>query len=72
MKRHARITLPSSLLDEARALGINVSEAAESGVAQAVAGKRAEHWQHENGQAIQSSNSYVEQHGLPLARYRMF
>jgi antitoxin CcdA len=29
-------------------------------------------WLRENKAALDSSNEYVEQHGLPLARYRQF
>ncbi len=72
LKKATNITLSEPLLAEARALGINVSQAAEAGVAQAVAAKRAEHWARENHAAIQSSNAFVEKHGLPLAKYRMF
>jgi antitoxin CcdA len=71
-KRATNVTLPEPLLAEARTLGISVSQAAEAGLAQAIAAKRAEHWVRENQQAIQSSNAYVEKHGLPLAKYRMF
>jgi len=60
------------LLAEAEALGINVSQVAEEGIAKAVAAKRTALWLQENHEAIQSSNEYVEKHGLPLARYRMF
>jgi len=60
------------LLAEAKALGINVSQVAEEGLAKAVAAKRTALWLQENHEAIQSSNEYVEKHGLPLARYRMF
>lgn len=70
--RATNVTLPEALLTEAQALQIDVSEAAESGVAQAVAEKRAALWAQENREAIQSSNSYVERHGLPLAKYRKF
>lgn len=71
-KRATNVTLSEPLLAEAKALGINVSQAAEAGVSQAVAAKRAERWAHENHEAIQSSNAFVEKHGLPLAKYRMF
>lgn len=37
-----------------------------------VAPGRAEEWVRENWEAIQSSNAYVEKHGLPLAKYREF
>lgn len=71
-RRATNVTLPESLLAEARALGINVSKAAEAGVALAVAEKRAESWGRENRAAIESSNAYVERHGLPLAKYRSY
>jgi antitoxin CcdA len=32
----------------------------------------AKRWITENAEAIRSSNDYVEKHGLPLAKYRMF
>jgi antitoxin CcdA len=64
--------LTVALVDEARALGVNLSQAAEVGLADAVARKRAEVWLAENREALESSNAYVEVHGLPLARYRNF
>ncbi len=71
-KKATSVSLAESLLTEAKALGINVSQAAEEGLAKAVAMKREERWIRENWDAIQSSNEYVEQQGLPLAKYRMF
>jgi antitoxin CcdA len=71
-KKTTSVTMAEPLLAEAKALGINVSQAAEEGLAKAVASKRAELWIRENRDAIQSSNEYVEKHGLPLAKYRMF
>lgn len=71
-KRPTNVSLAEDLLAEARALRINVSQAAEAGVARAVAEKRAELWLQENRSAIESSNAYVESHGLPLERHRMF
>ena len=71
-KKTTSVTMAEPLLAEAKALGVNVSQAAEDGLAKAVAAKRSELWLRENHEAIQSSNEYVEKHGLPLARYRMF
>ncbi|WP_449392600.1 type II toxin-antitoxin system CcdA family antitoxin [Eoetvoesiella caeni] len=48
------------------------SKAAEAGVALANKRKRTELWLKENKEAIDSSNAFVEEHGLPLAKYRMF
>jgi antitoxin CcdA len=41
-------------------------------VARETAEKRAQRWARENHAAIASSNAFVEQHGLPLAKYRTF
>jgi antitoxin CcdA len=61
-----------ALVDEAKALDVNLSQAAEVGVADAVARKRTELWLAENRAALESSNAFVEAQGLPLARYRTF
>lgn len=71
-KKATNVSLAEPLLAEAKALRINISQAAEAGVAKAVAAKRAELWLQENWAAIESSNAYVEKHGLPLEKYRMF
>ena len=42
------------------------------GVAGAVARKQAKVWLAENLEALESSNSFVDTHGLPLARHRNF
>ena len=71
-RRATNVSLRADLIEEARRLDINVSQACESGLQAQVSKTRAERWQEENRGAIESSNAYVEEHGLPLARYRMF
>ena len=71
-KKATNISLPITLLTEAKALRINVSQAAELGVARAVAEKRAENWRRENMKAFECWNDYVEKNGLPLENYRSF
>jgi antitoxin CcdA len=71
-RKPTNVTLAVDLVAQARALGINVSQAAEVGIAAAVARRRQERWLVENAEALQSSNEFVEQHGLPLAKYRNF
>ena len=51
---------------------MNISQACEKGLQEAVSKSRAERWIEENRAAIESSNAYVEKHGLPLAKYRQF
>lgn len=71
-KRAINVSISVRLLAEARALDVNISRAAEAGLAQAIASRRAELWIAENRAALDSSNAYVEQNGLPLAAYRNF
>jgi antitoxin CcdA len=71
-KKSTNVSLPAEIVAEAKALGINLSQAAEKGVTAELAARRRTKWLEENGEAIQSSNEWVEKHGLPLAKYRMF
>lgn len=71
-RKATNVTIDEALLVEAKALSVNVSQAAEAGVAQAIAQRRAERWLAENQEALASSNAYVEVHGLPLSRHREF
>ncbi len=71
-KRATNVSLSDPLIAEAKALGINLSQAAENGIAQAIRDKKTELWLIENKHAIDSANEYVEKHGLPLARFWRF
>lgn len=71
-RKATNVSLDEGLLAEAKLLRINVSQAAEAGLAQAVAARRAELWLAANREALESSNAYVEQNGLPLVAYRSF
>ncbi|MEP4199178.1 MAG: type II toxin-antitoxin system CcdA family antitoxin [Aliishimia sp.] len=72
LRKPTNLSLDSLLLAEAKDLNINLSRAAEEGVRAAVAVAKAQQWQDENAAALESSNSYVEKHGLPLDRFRQF
>lgn len=71
-RRATSLTLDRALLDEARTLGVNVSRAAEAGLAEAVRAARAARWQAENAEAIAAYNARIEADGVPLARFRKF
>ncbi|HBS25664.1 MAG TPA: post-segregation antitoxin CcdA [Gammaproteobacteria bacterium] len=71
-KKATNVSINETLLTTARSLKINVSKAAEHGLFKAVADKKAELWLEENRQALESSNTYVEKYGLPLAKYQQF
>ena len=72
LRKATNVSLQSGMVDEAKRLGINVSRACEAGLAAEIAKTHAVQWQIDNAAAIASSNDWVEQNGLPLARYRQF
>lgn len=71
-KKATNVSLSAELVEEAKRLGINVSEACQGGLAAEVKKAREAAWQVENHAAIEASNEYVRKHGLPLAKYRLF
>lgn len=71
-RRAANVSLNAQAIADARELGINISKACEQGLVAEISKARAERWKRENAEAIASSNEWVEKHGLPLAKYRMF
>jgi antitoxin CcdA len=71
-KKATNLTLDQGLLREARSFGVNLSQAAEAGLRRAVMEAKAEAWKRENAEAIEGVNRWVEENGLPLARYRLF
>jgi len=66
------VSLDEALVTEARDLGVNISRAAATGLSDAVAKARAERWLADNRTALESSNAFVEEHGLPLQSLRLF
>ncbi|WP_049735662.1 type II toxin-antitoxin system CcdA family antitoxin [Rhizobium ecuadorense] len=71
-RKAANLSLDESLVSQARDLKINISRAAEDGIAKAIKAERERLWRIENAEAIAASNAYVEKHGLPFAKYRQF
>jgi antitoxin CcdA len=71
-RRATNVSLDSAHLAEARELGINISQACERGLVETLAEERARRWKEENREAMESWNRWVEEHGLPLAEYRLF
>lgn len=72
VRKATNVSLDETRLAEAKSLHINISKAAEAGLARAVAERRARLWRETNQAALDSSNAYIEQNGLPLAKYRSF
>ena len=71
-KKATNVSLNSDLVEQARALNINLSRACERGIEVQIAEVRAKQWREENREAIAYANEHFEKHGLPLARFRRF
>jgi antitoxin CcdA len=72
LRRATNVSLRADLTEEARRLELNISQACEEGLAASVKRAREAEWLDQNRAAIESSNQWVEKHGLPLARFRPF
>ncbi|MBK6707761.1 MAG: type II toxin-antitoxin system CcdA family antitoxin [Sphingomonadales bacterium] len=71
-KKPTNVSLPADMVEEAKRLGINVSQACEAGLSKEVRKALGEEWKRENKEAIESWNKWVAENGLPLAKYRQF
>ncbi|MEP3427974.1 MAG: type II toxin-antitoxin system CcdA family antitoxin [Hyphomicrobiales bacterium] len=71
-RKSTNLTIDASLVGSAKELGINISKAAEDGIRSAVSRTLADRWKLENQEALDSSNAFVEEQGLPLANSRLF
>jgi antitoxin CcdA len=72
VRQPANLSIDSKLMKEAKGLDVNVSRAAEAGIAEAVAAEKTRLWKLENRATIGAWNEYVEKHGIPLAKHRQF
>lgn len=59
-RKSVNTSIDSRLIEDAKALGINISRAAEAGIAKAISAEKTRRWQEENREAIESSNDYVQ------------
>jgi antitoxin CcdA len=71
-RQPANLSIDSQLMAEAKGLNVNVSRAAEAGIAEAVAAEKTRLWKLENRATMDAWNDYVDKHGIPLAEHRQF
>jgi antitoxin CcdA len=70
VRQPANLSIDSKLMKEAKGLDVNVSRAAEAGIAEAVAAEKTRLWKLENRATMEAWNEYVEKHGIPLEEHR--
>ncbi|MGB3722899.1 MAG: type II toxin-antitoxin system CcdA family antitoxin [Pacificimonas sp.] len=71
-RKATNVSLDSRLLEDAKALSLNISRACEAGLASQVKQARAEKWQQHNRAAIDAFNACVDEKGILLEEHRMF
>ncbi len=71
-KKATNITLSADVLSEAKALGINLSQACDQYLRELVRKERERRWLEENAEFIAAYNRSVETEGLPLDEWRSF
>ena len=71
-RQPANLSIDARLMKDAKGLDVNISRAAEAGIAEAVAAEKARLWKIENRAAIEAWNAYIDQHGIPLEESRQF
>jgi antitoxin CcdA len=72
LKKPTNLSLRTDLLEEARALGINLSQTLETALAAEVKKAKEKQWLEENRAGIDAYNRYIEKHGLFSDRFRTF
>lgn len=72
LKKPTNLSVRTDLLEEARALGINLSQTLEKALEAEVKKAREKAWLEENCAAIEAYKRHVEKHGLFSDRYRGF
>jgi antitoxin CcdA len=60
------VVLPEALLEQAKSLDIDVSKAAQTGLASEVTRKLAEQWAAEHSGAVEDWARYLYEHGQPF------
>lgn len=71
-KKATNITLSVDVLNEAKALGINISQTCDQYLRELVRSERERRWQQDNAEFISAYNQTIEQEGLPLDSWRSF
>lgn len=71
-KKATNITLSADVLNEAKALGINISQVCNQFLRELVTREQERRWQADNAEFIAAYNDGVERDGLPLDAWRTF
>ncbi|MDR3482257.1 MAG: type II toxin-antitoxin system CcdA family antitoxin [Burkholderiaceae bacterium] len=71
-KKATNITLALDVYNDAKALGINLSQTCERLLRETIRAEQERRWASEHADFIRAYNQTVEQEGLPLEQWRSF
>lgn len=71
-RKAVNLSLDTGIVAAARAAGLNLSQVCEAAIRSATKTEQDRLWQEQHREAIEANNAWVEQHGLPLAKHRLF
>lgn len=71
-RKAVNLSIDTGVVAAAREAGINLSQVSEVAIRDAAKKERDRLWKEENRAAIEANNAWVETHGLPLEKYRLF
>jgi len=71
-RKATKLSLDERAVAEARELELDVSRIVEEAISDAVRAEKNRRWKEENREALESSNEWVRENALPLAKYRPF
>lgn len=69
-KRRLNVTVRADLIEEAKALGINISSVLERALETETRLRRREQWQTDNRAAMDAWNDWLDENGMPLEHIR--
>ena len=71
-RKSVNLSIDTGIVAAAREAGVNLSQVSEAALRAAAQKVQDEKWQEDNREWIAANNAWVEKHGLPLEKYRMF
>ncbi len=71
LKKPTNVSLDSELVEQAKHLGINLSQSCEEGLRKEVGKALSDAWKRENHGEIEKWNDWVRENGMPYSEYRI-
>ena len=71
-RKAVNLSISAEVIAAAREAGINISQVSEGAIRAATKAEQDRRWKEENREAFAYWNTWVEENGLPLAKYRLF